>query len=177
MPGWTDGEDETLTRLYAQGLSASIIAARFPERSRNSVIGRIHRLGLPGRATRTRSRVVKVPTLPLKPSRLSDNPATRAKSLRALHTQMKAAPELPTEPLPVLDEPGAGSGGGGVSLLDLENHMCRYPITRELPHAFCGARRAENSSYCREHKRICTSSQRVAPINLPVELTRDRRAA
>ena len=45
---------EMLKKLWADGLSASQIAGRLGEVTRNAVIGKVHRLGLAGRAT-TRS--------------------------------------------------------------------------------------------------------------------------
>src|SRR6218665_1072362 len=47
---WTDERVEKLKRLWAEGLSASQIAAQLGGVSRNAVIGKVHRLSLPGRA-------------------------------------------------------------------------------------------------------------------------------
>lgn len=48
-PYWTAPEDERLTQLWNEGFSAGMIAEQFHNRSRNSVISRAHRLGLPSR--------------------------------------------------------------------------------------------------------------------------------
>lgn len=63
-PGWSDADIDTLTQRWAKGDSASQIARDLPGRTRNSVIGKLHRLGLtdlgrgkaakPGRATHAR---------------------------------------------------------------------------------------------------------------------------
>ena len=47
---WTDERVETLKRLWIDGLSASQIAAELGGITRNAVIGKVHRLGLSGRA-------------------------------------------------------------------------------------------------------------------------------
>lgn len=47
---WTDERVEKLKKLWAEGLSASQIAAQLGGVSRNAVIGKVHRLSLPGRA-------------------------------------------------------------------------------------------------------------------------------
>ena len=47
---WTDERVARLSKLWAEGLSASQIAADLGEVSRNAVIGKVHRLGLSGRA-------------------------------------------------------------------------------------------------------------------------------
>ena len=48
---WNDERVELLKKLWADGLSASQIASRLGGVTRNAVIGKVHRLGLSGRAT------------------------------------------------------------------------------------------------------------------------------
>lgn len=59
---WTDERVEQLKKLWAEGLSASQIAAQLGGVSRNAVIGKVHRLKLSGRgkttSTQTRSKKV-----------------------------------------------------------------------------------------------------------------------
>ena len=156
---WTEEREKQLRSLHAASLSFPEIHHQMPEFSKNAIVGKCHRMGLAPKQS-VRRRIVRR--------------ASAVPQLRALHTAMQAAPE----PLPVLDEPGAGSGGGGVSLLDLENHMCRWPIGPLMAKAelWCGTQKRPGSSFCPEHHaRVFTGFTR--PINLPVELTRDRRAA
>src|SRR6202142_2579592 len=47
---WTDERVELLKKLGSDGLSASQIAAELGGITRNAVIGKVHRLGLSGRA-------------------------------------------------------------------------------------------------------------------------------
>lgn len=49
MP-WTDERVDELRRLWVEGLSAEEIAGRLGGVTRNSVIGKVHRLGLTGRS-------------------------------------------------------------------------------------------------------------------------------
>ena len=51
---WTDERVELLKKLWGEGLSASQIAGRIGSVTRNAVIGKVHRLGLSGRATTSR---------------------------------------------------------------------------------------------------------------------------
>ena len=51
---WTEDRVATLTKLWAEGLSASQIAKELGEVTRNAVIGKVHRLGLSGRAKPSR---------------------------------------------------------------------------------------------------------------------------
>ena len=54
---WTDERVELLKKLWADGLSASQIAAELGGVTRNAVIGKVHRLGLSGRAKSSSSGV------------------------------------------------------------------------------------------------------------------------
>src|SRR3954462_1051819 len=47
---WTDERVEILKKLWTDGLSASQIANELGNVTRNAVIGKVHRLGLSGRA-------------------------------------------------------------------------------------------------------------------------------
>ena len=47
---WTDDRVELLKKLWSEGLSASAIATALGGVTRNAVIGKVHRLGLSGRA-------------------------------------------------------------------------------------------------------------------------------
>src|SRR5271167_4424071 len=62
--GWTDERVELLKKLWADGLSASQIATELGGITRNSVIGKVHRLGLSGRA-----RTSEPATTALRPSK------------------------------------------------------------------------------------------------------------
>ncbi|HDL16571.1 MAG TPA: GcrA cell cycle regulator, partial [Rhizobiales bacterium] len=53
---WTDDRVELLKKLWAEGLSASQIAGQLGGVTRNAVIGKVHRLGLSGRATTSRTK-------------------------------------------------------------------------------------------------------------------------
>ena len=71
---WTDERVELLKKLWSEGLSASAIAAELGGVTRNAVIGKVHRLGLSGRA--------KAP---------SQQPQRRAKPTRAPSHPMRSA--------------------------------------------------------------------------------------
>jgi GcrA cell cycle regulator len=66
---WTDERVSTLKKLWLDGLSASQIAKQLGGVTRNAVIGKVHRLGLSGRAAPrnrrarpSRRRVRRVPS-------------------------------------------------------------------------------------------------------------------
>src|SRR5437899_1237256 len=62
---WTDERVDQLKTLWTEGLSASQIARVLGEGiTRNAVIGKVHRLGLAGRATPSRADRPRLPSAP-----------------------------------------------------------------------------------------------------------------
>src|SRR4051794_33937208 len=76
---WTDERVELLRKLWIDGLSASQIAAELGNVTRNAVIGKVHRLGLSGRAKDVKAatgapRVRKVTRAPSAPAPIAPQP-------------------------------------------------------------------------------------------------------
>src|SRR5580700_2118654 len=61
---WTDDRIDQLKSLWTEGLSASHIAKVMGGISRNAVIGKVHRLGLAGRAGAPRGERIRLPSAP-----------------------------------------------------------------------------------------------------------------
>src|SRR5512145_792177 len=96
---WTDERVELLKKLWAEGLTASQIAARLGGVTRNAVVGKVHRLGLSGRATCPR----RIPRPPPGPRPTQERPPATGSALAKLqrnasHTDAAAAPELVIPP-------------------------------------------------------------------------------
>src|SRR5215472_13150949 len=112
--GWTDERVATLKKLWLEGLSASQIAKQLGGVTRNAVIGKVHRLGLSGRAAPSKPArsMFKAP----RPAR----PATAAPSAprRIAEPVLAAAP-----PIRLVDEPP-----GTATVMTLGAHMCKWPI-------------------------------------------------
>src|SRR3954469_12301115 len=100
--GWTDERVETLKKLWLEGHSASQIAKQLGGVTRNAVIGKVHRLGLSGRATPSQPQrtTFKAPRTP-RPA-IAAAPAPRRAIEQAQPSHM---------PLPVLapEEPGTAT--------------------------------------------------------------------
>src|SRR5258705_5946440 len=75
---WSDDRVEQLKTLWTEGLSASQIARALGGVTRNAVIGKVHRLGLAGRASPSRSERPRLPMAPKGPSLPSHVPAAPA---------------------------------------------------------------------------------------------------
>ena len=150
--GWTEDRVGALKKLWLEGQSASQIAKQLGGGvTRNAVIGKVHRLGLSGRAApsqpaRTTFRPARVrPAAPAQPS--------APRRIEAVQPRpMVAAPTPPAPPLP--DMPGTAT------VLTLGAHMCKWPIgdPSSQEFSFCG-RRASEGVYCMEHARVAYQPQ------------------
>jgi len=139
--GWTEERVAVLKKLWLEGLSASQIAKQLGGVTRNAVIGKVHRLGLSGRAAPSQpSRPVYRPTRPARP--------VHAAAPRRVEP-VAPRPAAPPPPA-VVDLPGTAT------VLTLGAHMCKWPIgdpsTDEF--SFCGRRAGEEGPYCIEHARV-----------------------
>ena len=146
---WTDERVELLKKLWADGLSASQIAGELGGITRNAVIGKVHRLGLSGRA--------KSPS----------SSAPRARKPRSAHDAGVAAldarqhraraclrvwnhepePELIENIIPI---------GQRRTLLELNEDTCRWPIGDPATPGFffCGGKPLTALPYCGYHSRV-----------------------
>jgi GcrA cell cycle regulator len=133
-------------------LSASQIAAELGGISRNSVIGKVHRLGLAGRA--------KSPTASMPRQR---KPRSRGATMRILRPTIRGntaiVPTYAFEPVRAL-EPEVIENiipiGQRCSTLELSEGKCRWPIgdPTKPDFFFCGGKTIEGLPYCGYHARI-----------------------
>ncbi|HXF53257.1 MAG TPA: GcrA family cell cycle regulator [Hyphomicrobiaceae bacterium] len=149
---WTDERVELLKKLWAEGLSASQIAARLGAVTRNAVIGKVHRLGLSGRAPSSRAssprpRRTHVPRAPRAQSLLF---GTRGATALKPQYALEADPE--PQPLEELVIPLAERA----SIMTLKESMCRWPIgdPSDPEFHFCGRKRCGTLPYCEHHARM-----------------------
>jgi GcrA cell cycle regulator len=146
---WTDERVELLKKLWADGLSASQIAAQLGNITRNAVIGKVHRLGLSGRAKSPSSSVPR-PRKPRAASMLRiSRPSIRGNTALALAYDV----ELEPEPVPYDNVIPLGQRR---TLLELNEATCRWPIG-DPGHAeffFCGGNTVTGLPYCAYHSRV-----------------------
>lgn len=164
---WTEERVALLRKLWAEGLSASQIAKQLTGVTRNAVIGKVHRLGLAGRATP--SRPAKRPVRASRP-RVMGPSAPR--SLRPpSHVPSVVIPDL--EPLKLED-------GRAANVLTLNESMCKFPIgdPTDPDFAFCG-RGSASGPYCADHARLAyqPSQAKKRRQSHPDELRRMMRLA
>jgi len=148
---WTDDRVEQLKKLWSEGLSASQIAGRLGGVTRNAVIGKVHRLGLSGRATTSRMK--------------SSRPRLRQPSAR--RTQQKASfkqlgnPALrnlyqgEVEPFTPAPEEAAIPEHQRKTLQELTESNCRWPIgdPQHDDFHFCNRNKVPGLPYCEFHSK------------------------
>jgi GcrA cell cycle regulator len=164
---WTDERVERLKKLWADGLSASQIAAELGGVTRNAVIGKVHRLGLSGRAK-------AVPTaasrMRAKPAATQHRPQTTAAVARPAqpsfsvrgNVALAASPEIETRPVPtprivpVQIVETAAPVCERVTIMELRESMCRWPLgdPSQADFRFCGGRCTPGQPYCTHHAGI-----------------------
>jgi len=142
---WTEEAVESLKKMWDQGMTTGQIAKALNV-TKNSIIGKVHRLCLTAR-----------------PSPIKKNPNTVAKSKtqnsvegknsQAMRTQTAAASDAgkkeSAKAQPVVEETN-------IPLVKLDNHTCRWPLgdPRDDDFCFCGKRIKTGQTYCEEHAAV-----------------------
>jgi GcrA cell cycle regulator len=161
---WTDERVELLKKLWADGLSASQIAAELGGITRNAVIGKVHRLGLSGRA-KSPSSTAPRPRKPRQTHMMRVRPQMRGNTALAhayaYDTDVEPEPELIENIIPI---------GQRRTLVELNENTCRWPIgdPSSQEFFFCGGPPVAGHPYCGYHSRVAYQ---------PPAARRDRRPA
>jgi len=152
---WNDERVELLKKLWSEGLSASQIAGELGGITRNAVIGKVHRLGLSGRAKTAAPAARPRKTRP-------EVPASRPTGSRpATHGNTALAPVLEdlVEEAPAPMPAPAGNVvpmGQRCTIMNLTEATCRWPIGEPGTDSFyfCGGRSVSGLPYCTHHARM-----------------------
>jgi GcrA cell cycle regulator len=141
---WTDDRVQTLTRLWLEGQSASQIARALAGGvTRNAVIGKVHRLGLSGRA---------------KPS----TPGARPPRAARLRRPPRAVASTPRRT--ILAPPAAPPEVGTATIRTVRRGQCRWPYGDPQADRFslCGAA-AVRGAYCAAHAALAYRAPSARP--------------
>lgn len=157
---WTCERVELLKKFWNDGLSASQIAAQLGGVSRNAVIGKVHRLKLPGRgkATQGVSRAQKVQA----GSRVRETAplAFLDNAKDCCSEEMHKDAEFTSEKMAKVDVSVNQNLVTPISrrlnLLQLSENTCRWPVGDPLlsDFHFCGADSGDAGPYCAFHSKI-----------------------
>jgi GcrA cell cycle regulator len=131
--GWTDERVEQLKQLWTEGLSASQIARQLGGVTRNAVIGKVHRLGLAGRATPARAERPRI-------------------QMPRRTPVLRAAVPMVVQPI-VERDPLTDDLGNHVTVLTISDRNCKWPIGDPASGGFhfCGHSPKGGSPYCEAH--------------------------
>jgi GcrA cell cycle regulator len=145
---WTDERVELLKKLWQDGLSASQIAGELGGITRNAVIGKVHRLGLSGRAKSPSSSAPRARKPRSHMMRVS-RPSMRGNTALALAYDLE--PDYEPEPVEQVIPMEQRR-----TLLELTEDTCRWPIgdpsTQDF--YFCGGKSITTLPYCTHHSRV-----------------------
>lgn len=192
---WSDERVDELKKLWAEGLSASQIAGRFGTVSRNAVIGKVHRLGLPHRPPGNRTRSPRQAGKPTRSMRENDLRIYRRLQglrglLRAPHmaeaidraggpaawiaAKLRGPPPPPPPRMqmqpPIIERTDLPPVVARVTFVDLEAHHCRMPVgdPRDSGFGFCGQAPAAGQPYCPDCCQRAFQAPSVRPPGRPV---------
>jgi GcrA cell cycle regulator len=148
---WTDDRVEQLKKLWEGGLSASQIAAELGNVTRNAVIGKVHRLGLSGRAKSPSSAAPRPrKARPAQHMMRVTRPVSRGNTALAHVFEVEAEQQDPVaydNVVPMSQR---------LSLLELNEATCHWPIgdPSNPEFFFCGGKALQSLPYCAHHSRI-----------------------
>lgn len=159
---WTDEMVEDLRKMWHEGLTTGEIGKRLGV-SKNSIVGKVHRLGLSGRPSPIKKKEVNSET---------PTPVAEPKAVK------KAKPEkiVKAEPIKTVAETPLSRNKSeermetirnssrvehprkhhNTTLTDLDNHTCRWPIgdPKDENFHFCGKKVKIGQTYCDEHSAV-----------------------
>jgi GcrA cell cycle regulator len=158
---WSDERVELLKKLWGDGLSASQIAAELGGVTRNAVIGKVHRLGLSGRAKAARpaaprQRKVRRPSLPPRPAaRVIGNTVLKVALSPELDEEVEEEVVVQVRAAAVVEELFIPPEER-VTILQLTEQTCKWPVgdPGSAEFYFCGRRSEPGMPYCEHHCRI-----------------------
>ena len=144
---WTELRIAVLKELWASGASASQIAAELGEVSRNSVLGKVHRLKLPKRVQAYQPRADKTPRVHKRQRFREVPPMPDEQHNQHVKDFIAHAPLLQAAPYIIaLDDK--------CTLMELAPDKCRWPLWSDAQpeRLYCGA--PTDGVYCGHHTRL-----------------------
>jgi GcrA cell cycle regulator len=140
---WTDEVVEELRKMWDRGMTTGQIAKALNV-TKNSIIGKVHRLCLTARPSPIKKASAKT----------EKKPATESKKVAT--TLSKSSMETVADVAPVVEKTENYVEETNIPLVKLDNHTCRWPLgdPRDDDFCFCGKRIKTGQTYCEEHAAI-----------------------
>jgi GcrA cell cycle regulator len=151
---WTDEMIEDLTTMWKEGLTTAEIAKKLGV-SKNSIVGKVHRLNLPARPSPIKKKEDDSPELALEPKPVKVTPAP-AKVKPAVEKPVTVEKHVAEAPVPASVPQPKVKKSNGLTLTELDNHTCRWPLgdPRDENFCFCGKKVRAGQTYCEEHAAV-----------------------
>ena len=150
---WTDERVEQLSKLWLEGRSASQIAAELGLGvTRNAVIGKVHRLGLAGRAKAVAPQPAAAAVRKGKAA-VSPEAVVAEAEVEPVVVPLRPAAPAPIAPVVEVALPTTER----VTIMDLRETSCRWPMgdPSQAEFRFCGAKTGVGAGpYCATHARL-----------------------
>lgn len=186
---WTEEMVEELKKLWDEGVTTGEIGRRL-NISKNSIVGKVHRLGLSGRPSPIKKKDVTSDDKNTTPTTKEKKSTTITKETKKEVKEVSTSPTQKTteqknqktiqpQPVQAKSEPVIISSDANeeediklakslnlaqsnlskkdyISLTDLDNHTCRWPIgdPKDENFHFCGKKVRLGQTYCEEHAAI-----------------------
>jgi GcrA cell cycle regulator len=150
---WNDERVDALKKLWADGLSASQIAGRLGGVTRNAVIGKVHRLGLAGRATTSRMKSHHRPRV--RTAQAAKGGLMRTRPTGIANSPLRTLYLTDTEPYVPPAEELVIPLNERKYIQTLTESCCRWPIgdPQQPEFHFCGRKKIPGLPYCEVHAR------------------------
>ena len=147
---WAESDEKRLTKLWATPMTARSIAIEMgPGFTRNMILGKVHRMGLPSRA------------------RPLETDAARKQRIDAREERSQATRQLKRfEQRKMVDAAISAKSFDheiGIPFADLRPDQCKF-IAAEPPgplYLACGHQTIDGLSYCAHHQKICWAAKEV----------------
>lgn len=151
MNFWTEQREEQLRNLWADGHSAAFIRQEMRAASRSAILGKVFRLGLPTRETKTRHLDPKPrkASQPRKPARIVSNNngyVPRADSKPPL--PIKLTDIVQSNEFPIVY-------GRAEAVLSRHAEQCGFPMGAGEQFHYCTNHKADGKHYCDGHHAAC----------------------
>lgn len=160
---WTEQMVEDLKKMWDEGLTTGEIGKRLNV-SKNSIVGKVHRLQLPARPSPIKKKDSGEDTAEIPAAKTAKaEPAPKEKEHKTVASAPKPAAEPDPEALRERIETIRNSvhvehpkGKHKTMLTDLDNHTCRWPIgdPKDENFHFCGRKIKIGQTYCEEHAAV-----------------------
>jgi len=169
--GWTDEMVKDLKKMWKEGMTTGEIGKKLGV-SKNSVVGKVHRLNLDGRPSPIKKKAeqpakpaTKQPIPASKPAAPAPKPAVKPAAPQPAMVK-KPEPAPANKPVakpnfaqereisaPIIYSSQPKDKDGKTGLTHLDNHTCRWPIgdPKDENFHFCGKKVRMGQTYCDEH--------------------------